>query len=457
MAHSATYYFEEAPVPKAMLHMALPLILSMFVGVIFGLVDNIFIGMLGDAEKVATAVMALPVLALLMGIANIFGVGCGSYISRLLGEQKPGEVRAVSSFAFWATCAAGVVVSVLGLLFLDPIVDMLGATEQLRADTRNFVSVFFIGGVPIMLSFAMGQIVRAEGAASEAMIGMVAGIVINLILDPLFIFGLHLGVAGAAWANMLSNALMTLYYMWYLTRRSQQLSIRLGDFRCSATILKESLSIGVPVFLTGLLMVASSLSLNNFAALHGEIVVAVLGIAIQVNNLPQFLISGLCEGVQPLIGYNFAAGNGQRMHQIIRLAGWISLGLGVVLSSALFVVSGQVLGLFIHDPAAVAQGTAWFQIAMLAQITYGGIYLFNSIFQAVGKAVPTFVMSTAQGALFIPAVVLGNMWLGVWGVAAALPVSEAGTAVLGLAIYLAIRKGLQRPAASDSAPLATGA
>jgi len=453
-ADQSVYYFEKAPVPKAVAYMALPLILSMAVGVLYGIVDNIFIGMLGSADKIASAVLALPVFALFMGLANIFGIGCGSYISRLIGEKKFAEARRVSAFSFWATVATGVVASALCLIFEDPLLSGLGTSEATRTDTKNFVLVLAGGGVFIMTAFCLGQIVRAEGASKEAMIGMLLGILGNLALDPLFIFIFHWGVAGAACATVAGNVMAVLYYLWYFQKKSPHLSIRWVDLRLSGSILKESLSIGLPVFLTGLLLMASAVCANNLAAGHGAVVVAILGIAIQINNIPQFLISGLCEGVQPLLGYNYASGDRVRMRQVVRYSGVISVALGLVISVSLYLASRNVLALFLHEPAAIEAGIGWFRIAMLAQATYGGIYLFTSVFQAVGKAVPAFLLSVSQGALFIPVIIIGNRWFGVNGVAAALPISEAGTALLGLVLYLITKRQIYegKPAIASVVP-----
>jgi multidrug efflux pump len=297
MEQSHIYHFEESPIPHAVLFMSGPLILSMFVGVVYGIADSAFVGLLGSPDKIASVVLALPVLAFFMGLANIFGIGCGSYISRLLGEKDLPGVRAVSAFAFWATLATGIVATLGFFCFLEPLLHVLGTTPATINDTRSFVRVLAGGGAVVMLSFALSSVVRAEGASKEAMVGMLLGTLVTLVFDPIFIFGLELGVTGAAWATLIGNALSVVYYMWYLLCKSPHLSIRPSDFQATQTIIKESLAIGTPVFLTGLLLMVSALIMNNYSARYGGTMIAVMGIAIQVNNVPQFLIAGLCEGV----------------------------------------------------------------------------------------------------------------------------------------------------------------
>ncbi|MTV49962.1 MATE family efflux transporter [Heliobacillus mobilis] len=442
MEEANMYYLAKAPVPKAVANMAIPMILGMFVGVIQNLTDTFFIGQLNDANLVAAAMLALPVFTIFMAVSNIFGIGCGTYISRLLGEKDYENVKSTSSFSFYTCLLSGIALTILCLIFMEPILRFIGTSAETLDATRKFVTIIAGGGSLIMLSFSMGQIVRAEGAAKESMVGMLIGTISNIVLDPMMIFGMHLGVAGAAYATVISNGLAVTYYGWYLIKKSQWLSISVKYFRCNLNIVKNSFSIGIPVLINFLLLLASSVALNNYAAGYGDALVAVFGIAIQMNMMPEFIISGLCEGVQPLVGYNYTADR-NRMSEIIQFTGIIAVLLSVFITLALYSSSSFVLSMFISNDEIVKIGTPLFRISMIAPLFLGIIFLFTNVFQATGKSIPALVMSLSQGAIFLPALVIGNALYGLEGVAYALPISDFGTAVLAIILYLINRSDLQ--------------
>ena len=433
---------EKAPVPKAVASMSIPMILGMFVGVIQNLTDTFFIGRLNDANLVAAAMLALPMFTIFMAVSNIFGVGCGTYISRLLGEKDYENAKGTSSFSFYACLLTGIVLTVLCLVFMEPFLGLLGTSPETIGATRSFVTIIAGGGSLIMLSFSMGQIVRAEGSAKEAMAGMLIGTLCNILLDPTMIFVLHLGVSGAACATVISNGLAVVYYGWYFTKKSRWLTISFKYFRFSREIIKNSFAIGIPVLITFLLLLASSVVLNNYAAGYGDAIVAVFGIAIQINMIPEFIISGLCEGAQPLIGYNYSSDR-ERMNKIIKFTGITAVLLSVAITLALYASSSVVLKLFIDNEEILRTGTPLFRISMLAPVFLGIIFLFTNVFQATGKSIPALVMSFSQGILFIPALAIGNAVLGLKGVAYALPISDFGTAILAIVLYLTVKADLR--------------
>lgn len=441
MEQSNTYYFEEAPISKAVANMSIPMILGMFVGVIQNIADTFFIGKLNNSNLVAAVMLAMPVFTIFMATSNIFGIGCGTYISRLLGEKDYENAKRTSSFSFYACALAGAILTVICFVFMKNILNVLGTSPNTIAATGSFVRIMAGGGILLMLSFSMGQIVRAEGSAKQSMIGMMIATLGNIVLDPIMIFGLHLGVSGSALATVTANGLAVIYYIWYFTKKSEWLTISFKYFTFKISIIKNCMSIGIPVFLTFLLLLTSSLLLNNFAAAHDDAVVAVLGIAIQINMIPEFIVSGLCEGVQPLIGYNYS-NNRERMNKIIKFTGVCGSLISIFITFTLYLSTSFILKMFISNDEIIKLGTPLFRITMLAQIVYGVIFLFTNVFQATGKSIPALLMSISQGVIFIPALIFGDSILGVKGIAYALPVSEFGTAVLAVILYLSVKRDL---------------
>src|SRR5471030_321259 len=195
---SNTYYFEDSPIWKAIAHMSLPMMLGMCLGVVYSLVDTFFIGKLNQTQMLSAVALALPFMTIQMAIGNVFGVGGGTYISRLLGEKKHDEAKTVSSVTFYFSLIAGLLFIIICLPILHPMLQLLGAQSDTMQPTREFILVLLMGSPVVIANFALGEVVRAEGASKESMYGMTISVIINIILDPILIFSCHMGVAGAA-------------------------------------------------------------------------------------------------------------------------------------------------------------------------------------------------------------------------------------------------------------------
>jgi multidrug efflux pump len=381
-----------------------------------------------------------------MGLGGIFGIGAGTYISRLLGEKNYVMAKNVSAFSFYIIIVAGIVVTALGFIFLKPILAVLGTTPGTFDPTRDYAVIFIAGFIPVTVSFALGQIIRAEGEAKVSMMGNVIGTISNIILDPIFIFLFGWGLKGAAFATVLGYLLATLYYVLYLTRKSKFLSLKLSDFRINREIAKPIFSIGLPAFLQDAVVIVVSLVQNNLAAGYGDIFIAVIGVILKVGMLPRALARGLCMGVQPLLGYNFAAKNIKSLKRIMKLSGLYSTALGVVIFAGLFIAGANVLKAFINDAEIIALGTPFLRISLVSFLTYGVTYLFTSLFQAAGLAKPAFAMSLTLLYIFLPVLLFANYTIGIRGYAWALPLTDILTMVLGIILFLANRKKIMATA-----------
>jgi putative MATE family efflux protein len=422
----------------------------MSVEVLYGITDNLFIGLLNNPAKLAAVILAMPVMALLVALANILGVGGGNLLARFLKEELTAQAQSVSAFAFWAAILASLLVTGLGLFYLNPLLNLLGATPYTYTDTREFVQILLGGASTIILNLTLSQLVRSAGAAHQSMMGTLLGTGLNIVLDPLLILGLNWGLAGAAWANVIGNGVSVLYYLVYSVRQNPNLSLSPKQVPAALSAFSAMVANGLPAFCMSLLLVVAALVVNNVVALHGAIAVAVIGIAIQVNLIPQILVSSVSQGAQPLIRHNLAIGNQRRAIQALRFAGWVSLLTGLSLSGLLYMAGPEVLGLFIHDRAIIQQGTPWFRLIVTGQALYGATYLSTSVFQATRRAGLAFIMSVAHTLLIVPIIILGNFWYGLWGVLGAFPLSEFGTATLGIGLYLALYRWLYAPTSTPT-------
>jgi multidrug efflux pump len=440
LKQNVTYYFEEAPVSKAIVHFGVPTMTAMLVFIFYNLVDTFFIGMMKDVNAIAGVTLAMPLITVFMGIGNIFGVGCGSYISRLLGKKDYTAVKNTSAFSFYGIIIAGCLITLLGFLFLETILKVMGASGDTLSPTRDYFSVMLAGGIATMLSFSLSQLVRAEGAAKVSMIGNIIGTATNIILDPIFIFTFGLGVQGAAIATVIANIAAVGYYINHLVRKSEYLSLKISDCKISKEITGATFSIGFPAFLLDLLVIVSSLVQNNIAASYDSIHIAIFGILLKIGLFPRALSRGLCQGVQPLLGYTYAAQETDRLKKTIKTAGFYSSIISVVFVVIIFIAGGNALKIFINDADVVAVGSPLVRISAMTYFTYGVVFITTCLFQATGKAVPAFAMSLSQGIVFVPSALLANHLAGIIGFAWAFPVSNALTMLLGIVLYRIYKK-----------------
>lgn len=436
MNNEKTYYFEDAPVSKAIAHFGIPTMIGMLVFIFYNLIDTFFVGMLNDYNMLAGVALAMPLFTINMGIGNLFGVGCGSYISRLLGKKDYKSVKHTSAFAFYGILAVGAILTVLGFMFFEPILNILGATGETLLPTRQYASIMIVGSIPCMLSFAMGQIVRSEGAAKASMTGNIIGTIINIILDPICIFLLGWGVAGAAIATVIANIFAVTYYVIYQLRKSENLSLRLQDFKLNREIITSTFSIGSPAFLLDLITIVSSLTLNNITASYGGVYVAIYGVIFKIGMLPKALSRGLCQGVQPMIGYTYAAKKSERLKKTMKLAAIYSTFITVFFVAIIFITGGNVLRIFNNDAEFIAVGIPLLRISLVSYLTLGVTFIITSLFQSVGKATPAFAMSIVQGAIFIPIAFLLSNLFGLYGFAWALPIADIFTLLLGVVLFV---------------------
>jgi putative MATE family efflux protein len=436
------YYFEEAPVSKAIAHFGVPMMVTMLVGIVYNLVDMVFVGMMKDVNALAAVSLAMPVFLITNGIGQVFGIGCGSYISRLLGKKEYDSVKRVSSFALYGAMIAGVTAIVLCFFFLNPILRILGTSENTIEPTRQYFSVLLAGGMASILSFSLSMIIRAAGDAKVAMIGNIIGTVTNIILDPIFIFSFGMGVRGAAIATVIGNTLAVVFYLWHITKNSTFLSIGVTNFKVDALLLKSVFSIGLPSFFMKAIYVAGFLVQNNAAASFGDIYVAVFGLIFKVVMLPKQLCMGLCMGVQPLVGYSSTARKFERMTKTVKKTLFYATLLGMVFFLVYFIAGSNFLRLFINNADIIVIGTPFLRIAAISFLAYGTMYMTTTLFQATGSAGPAFAVSLVQESVLIPMVLLGTALMGVKGIVWALPAGDVMAMLIGLILQAMYRKKL---------------
>ena len=452
---SNRWYLSSAPVVRALLHLCVPMAAAMIVGALYNVINAGVIGSLHDTTLLAAVTLGSPVLGLVMAVGGVFGVGGGALISRLLGaaEHDPtraGEIRRVASFAVWASVVVGAVVGGAALLLLHPLVQLLGADAATAAATRTYVGVT-LAFVPVLAAaFCLEQLVRAEGAARQVMVGLVGSTVANLVLDVLFILVLHWGVAGAALAVGLANLLVVAYFVGWLQRHSEHVSLSPRWFTLSRAVVGPVFGVGVGELLQSGFLIVTSLVLNNLAAAYGDGPLAAMGVAVRIAQVPEFLVMGVTLGVLPLLAYAYGKGDRRRLAASLRASAVTVGAIALTVSTLVLLFREQVVTAFVADPSVLATGVTILTAQLVAMVANGFTGLVTSLFQATGRALAATVMSVTQGVLFIPVVLLGDHWYGLAGVIWALTVTEGAVLLVGLVLLLAQRRAIERGLAGGS-------
>ncbi|MGC3994206.1 MAG: MATE family efflux transporter [Propionicimonas sp.] len=444
------YYLMDAPLTRALVHLAVPMMAAVAAGMVYSIINAGFIGSLGSTPLLAAITFGLPLTALVMAVGGVFGTGGSSAVSRYLGELENAtpeaagtlraKVRAYSAFTVWGAALAGVVVAVLGLVFLHPLVALLGASGDTAGPTAAYVGVLLAGTPVLTVAFAIEQLVRSEGAARASMIAIIASTVANLVLDVLLILVLHLDVTGAGLAIVLSNVVTVGYLVWYLHRKSPELRIGLRWFRPDLATTKEVFGVGVSELLMSGFLIVSSLVFNNVAMSYGDSLLAAFGVAQRIVQLPESLAMGVALGAMPLIATTFGAGRtGRSYRALAHSAAWVAV-IVAVFALPLFVFGADTLGFFSTDPAVLSMGATILTALLVSALFNGFTGLAITWFQATGQAGPATILSVTQGVLFVPVLFGAHAWFGLTGTIWAITVSEVACFAIAIGLFVLRRR-----------------
>lgn len=388
MKQDRTYLFESESIPKAVFALSVPTAAASLVTVLYSLADTFFVGLANDPIQTAAVSLAAPVLLAFNAINNLFGVGASSMMSRALGARDLKTVARSSSFGFYGSLFCSLIFSLLTLVFIEPLLYMLGASPATYQPTgRYLLWTVIVGATPAILNVVMAYLVRAEGATSHAALGTMSGCFLNILLDPVFILGFGMGAEGAALATLISNCFAVLYFIAYVFIRREKtvVSLNIRLFSLKGRVPLGVFAVGVPASIQNLLNVAGQIIANNLAAGYGTEAVAAMGIGMKVAMVPMYAAQGISQGVMPLVGYNYASLNITRMKEAILFTAKITFGFLAAVCVVFELFPSTIVRWFIQDPTTVAIGQVLLRGLSLAIPFLAMDFLAVGVFQAAGK------------------------------------------------------------------------
>lgn len=443
--------FESMPVPKALATLAIPTIISQLITMIYNLADTFFIGRSNDPYKIASASIAFILFFIMNALANLFGVGGGSLISRMLGKKQEDEARKVCAFSIYGALIITIIYCIICSIYMEPLLRLMGASNNTIGYCSAYVIwVVIIGGIPTAVSMTMAHILRSVGYAKQASFGLGMGGVLNIILDPLFMFVIlkpGLEVTGAAVATMISNVCSLIYFIviFIRLRKTNLLTASPKVAVQGVKYLGEVLAVGLPSALGSMLSCLANIVINNLISTYGDIPIAAMGIVKKIDMLPMNVGMGLCQGMMPLVAYNYASKDYKRMREAIscaRISGMVFAGVCIAVFETF---TGSIVRLFVKEPETLRVGIDFLRICCIATPIMISNFQMSFTFQAMGKGKESLILSSCrQGLVNIPLLFLMNHLFGLYGIAWTQLLADSITLIISIVLYrMILRKILK--------------
>jgi putative MATE family efflux protein len=424
-------YMTETPIKKLVIRMAIPTIITMLVIALYNMTDTFFVGQI-DTGATAAVGIVFPVMAIMQAIGIFFGNGSGNYISRKLGEQDSEEVSRMVSVGFFSAFGVGILIMVVGLIFLSPLARLLGATDTILPYAEDYMRFIVIAAPFFISSLTLMNQLRLQGNAFYSMIGYAVGVVLNVALDPLFIFTFKMGITGASLATAISQ-FTALVVLIIGSNRKGGYAPHLTNFSPGLSRYGEIVKGGLPSSSQNVLASIATIALNLAASRYGDVVVAAMSIVTRITLIAGSAFLGLAQGLQPVCGFNYGA----RRYDRVKAAFWFcvkvaTVGL-VILSVAGFIFAPSIIAIFREDAEVVAIGAQALRYQFVALPFLGWLFICGMTMQTIGAFMQASVLSMArQGIFFLPLILILPHLLGLTGIQFCQPLADILSFVLAL-------------------------
>jgi putative MATE family efflux protein len=437
--------FGTGSINRLLLKLSLPSMLALFANALYNIIDTIFVGRGVGAEGIAGVAIVLPVMAILSSFAHLIGIGTGTMISRQLGREETSRVNETAGNGFLMIILISIFFSILGLLFTEPIMKVLGATPTILPYATDYGRIIFIGMIWFPFCISSSNYLRAEGNARDAMNAMLIGLLVNVILDYIFIFPLDMGIKGAAYATIAGKFTTLGYLAWYFTGSRHLIQFRINDLRINKKILKPAFSVGLSGFgMRSSSSVANIILNHTLGALGGDIAIATFGIIYKVTLFFGMPLFGLNQGMQPIVGFNYGADKKDRIKKTMKLGYRYGIIYGLVAVVIFQVFARPIFGLFTTNEELLEIGPRALRIVIAMMWLMGISHATMGAHQAMGKAKSAFVLAIQRWILLITPMILilPNLFnLGLDGVWLAFPLADLLGAIIALVfLYFTFRR-----------------
>lgn len=449
--HAKTHLFETMPIPSAVAQLAIPMVMSSLVMVLYNLADTYFVGMLNAPVQNAAVTLVYPIMLAFNAVNNLFGVGTSSMMSRSLGAKDYEKTRTCSAFGFFGALFSGLLFSILCILFRTPLLKLLGADSiTMEATYHYYFYTVMLGATPSILNVVQAQMVRSEGSSIHASAGTMLGCILNIILDPIFIlpWGFNMGAAGAGLATLISNCVACLYFfcLAYVKRGNTFVCLKIKQLKkLDSSVVRGILGVGVPASIQNLLNVTGSTILNNFTAAYGASAVAAMGVAQKINMIPVQISMGFGQGIMPLVSYTYANKNYSRMKNSILFALCLIVPVMGVVSVSYWFGANALVGAFMDNAEIVGYGVQFLRAMCLGIVFLCTDFLAVGVFQALGKGKTALYFALLRKVILeIPLLILLNKIFGLVGLPYAQPIAELVLAVASIFMLVRIFHQVQQ-------------
>jgi len=438
--------FEKAPIHEAYLKLAIPVVLSMVIQLVYSMVDTYFIALTHNTALIAGVSICTPLFTLFLAFGDMIALGGSSVISRFLGAGRAADVKRLSVFCTYAAIAFGLFVTVILMAFKTPILRFLGADDTVITYAAQYYNFIILGCTFIIYSLVPSNLLRAVGHPNASMITSVIGAVVNIIFDPIFIFGLGMGAAGAAIATIIGYISSSAYAVWYITTKCDTLSVKPKDFGIHMDEFKMIFAVGLPASVTNFTQTVGITLTNRSLAPFGSDAIAVMGIVLKIVNIVMLVIVGLAFGGQPLTGYVFGSGKRDLLKKVLAFAYKIVIGVAAVMAAIVAILAPVLIRAFLKDDALVDMGVQMLRLQMPGMVLMGIGLVCICTFQSMGKGLPALILSLCrQGVVYFVVIYAFSALFGYYGVISAqLGADVVSVLIAAVLFWVAIRPEIMK-------------
>lgn len=442
-------YLTTTPVPRLIVSLAVPTIISMLVTSFYNMADTYFVGKINTQSTAAVGIV-FSVMSIIQAVGFFFGHGSGNYISRKLGAQETGNAEKMAATGFFWALFMGIFLAVVGLIFLTPLSLALGSTPTILPYTEIYLGIILLGAPFMTASLVLNNQIRFQGNAAYAMVGIVSGAVINVILDPILIFVFDMGISGAALATVISQ-ICSFSLLLYMGRKGGNIRIRFKNFTPSLAFIKEIIGGGTPSLARQGLASVATILLNVAAGAYGDAAIAGMSIVTRIAMFINAFLIGFGQGFQPVCGFNYGAG----LYARVRQGFWFCVKVGfiflLVCALAGMGFAEEIVSLFRKgDPDVIAVGAAALRWQFITFPLGSWIVMSNMMLQTIRKPVKATIISSArQGLFFIPLIFILSHYLGLQGVEMCQAVADLLTFILAIPLTCSVLNEMKRKQAEQ--------